>query len=211
MFRIFAIGIDVLSAAIILVPAFILLNITLFHEKCRSRQLLYMLFALYLSAIFSATGIPSIASPTVDPSFNLIPVIDIANSPFEYLKNTLLNILLFVPLGFFLPLLWKEFQSLKRTVLCGLCLSLGIEILQIFTFRLTDIDDLITNTLGTLFGFFAAGLFLHITDGNFNKKDKKSEQELMLIICLVFLVCFMVSPFISDHIWALICNTENKR
>lgn len=143
MFRIFAIGIDVLSAAIILVPIFILLNITLFHEKSRSRQLLYMLFALSLSAIFSVTGIPSIASPPVDPSFNLIPVIDIANSPFEYLKNTLLNILLFVPLGFFLPLLWKEFQSLKRTVLCGLRLSLGIEILQIFTFRLTDIDDLI--------------------------------------------------------------------
>lgn len=211
MFRIFAIGIDVFSAAIILVPAFILLNITLFHEKSRSRQLLYMLFALYLSAIFSATGIPSIASPTVDPSFNLIPVIDIVNSPFEYLKNTLLNILLFVPLGFFLPLLWEEFQSLKCTVLCGFFLSLGIEILQIFTFRLTDIDDLITNTLGTLFGFFAAGLFLHITDGNFNKKDKKSEQELMLIIVLVFLVCFMVSPFISDHFWALMYNTGNKR
>lgn len=68
-----------------------------------------------------------------------------------------------------------------------------------------------SSCVGTLFGFFAAGLFLHITDGNFNKKDKKSEQELMLIIGLVFLVCFMVSPFISDHIWALICNTENKR
>lgn len=201
MFRIFAIGIDVLSAAIILIPAFILLSITLFHEKSRSRQLLYALFASYLSAIFSATGIPSIASLTVDPSFNLIPVIDIVNSPLNYLKNTLLNILLFVPLGFLLPLLWKEFQSLKCTVMSGFCLSMGIEILQIFTFRLTDIDDLITNTLGTLFGFFIAGFLLRIPNMNFTQKDKRGKSELMLIIVVVFLVCFTIQPFISGYLW----------
>lgn len=209
MFRFPAICIDIFSAAIIIVPASVLLNLVLFHENSRSRQLLYILFALYLSAIFSSTGIPTIASLTIDLSFNLIPVIDIVNSPLNYLKNTVLNILLFVPLGFFLPLLWRDFQTLKRTVLCGLCLSLGIEILQIFTFRLTDIDDLLTNTPGTLLGYFTVSFFLHITNGNFQQTNKESKKELTLIIGLVFIVCFAIQPFITNQCWALIYRYRN--
>lgn len=203
MFRIFAIGIDVLSAAVILIPAFILLRITLLREKKHTEQLRYLLFALYLSAVFSATGIPTLTSWTIDPHFNLIPFIDAADSPLNYIKNSLLNILLFVPLGFFLPLLWKEFQALRHTVICGFCLSLGIEILQIFTFRLTDIDDLITNTLGALLGFFIARLFF-TSDTAFAQKSGHDKAELLLTVGVVLLIWFVFQPFIADHFWGLI-------
>lgn len=39
-------------------------------------------------------------------------------------------------------------QKYDETVGLGLMTSLGIEILQIFTFRATDINDVITNVAG---------------------------------------------------------------
>ena len=106
-------------------------------------------------AVFSAVGIPDIRSLVFDPSLNIIPIIDITNSPISYIRNELLNILLFVPLGIFLPVIWsQDLFTLKRTVVFGLGLSFLIEVSQLFTFRLTDIDDIITNVLGTALGYY---------------------------------------------------------
>ena len=69
--------------------------------------------------------------------------------PFIYmlsdLVNACLNVLLFVPFGFFLPMLWKEFRSIKSVALAGIVATSFIEISQLFTGRATDIDDIITN------------------------------------------------------------------
>ncbi len=67
------------------------------------------------------------------------------------------NVLLFIPYGFFacLAFRWK-----KRLLCCGFlgaCTSLGIECLQLITRRgYFQIDDILTNILGTLIGW---GLF----------------------------------------------------
>ena len=118
------------------------------------------IFAFYSMAVFSAVGIPTAYTLRVEFSFNLIPLIDISSSPVEYIKNTILNILLFIPMGFLLPAIWKEYRPIKKTVLMGLSVSVIIELLQIFTFRLTDIDDLITNTLGTFLGYYCGKMLL---------------------------------------------------
>lgn len=55
--------------------------------------------------------------------------------------------------GFMLPLLWGKFENLKHTVLTCFFISLAIEIIQLFTGRSTDIDDILLNTLGGLLGF----------------------------------------------------------
>lgn len=203
MFRILSISIDLISSAIIILPAFLLLNRTLLHEKSQLRRALYVLLALYLSAVFSVTGIPSLTSLHLNPSFNLIPLIDIRNSPVDYIKNTLLNILLFIPFGFFLPLLWEEFRQLKSCIICGFCLSLGIEVLQIFTFRLTDIDDLITNTLGTLLGFFLSKLFARISVIPGSQDTGQGKVTLLLITGTIFVLHFTILPFLSGWFWEL--------
>ena len=67
----------------------------------------------------------------------------------------ILNIFLFIPLGFLCPFISKSYQSVKGTFLIGCGLSLSIEIVQLFTqYRATDIDDLITNIIGALVGYF---------------------------------------------------------
>ena len=119
------------------------------------------------------------------------------------MKNTLLNILLFVPLGFLLPAIWEEYDSLKKVLLIGLGLSFMIEILQIFTFRLTDIDDLITNTAGAILGY----CLLNVLYKKFPWKSSRQLQtsgrkyEPFLVCGVVFLLIFTVQPLISGALW----------
>ena len=62
------------------------------------------------------------------------------------------NIVMFVPFGFFPALLWRGFDW-KRALLTGGCITLSIEICQLFVGRTFDIDDLMLNTLGVFCGF----------------------------------------------------------
>lgn len=75
--------------------------------------------------------------------------------------NVLLNIALFVPLGFLLPLLSKPFRKWYAALGAGFSVSLLIELSQFFTGRgMCDVDDLFTNTLGAMLGWCAAMLVL---------------------------------------------------
>ncbi len=203
MVRLLSISIDIISVIFVLLPVMILMNIIFFKKQGFKKKTLVILFAIYLSAVFSAVGVPAVNSLRVDLSFQLIPFIDIINSPVQYVKNTILNIILFVPLGFFLPAIWKEYASLKKTGFIGLGLSVIIEILQIFTFRLTDIDDLITNTIGTVLGYclfkrFSGKLRLR---SSAEREDIFAKYEPFIITVIVFLIMFTVQPLISGAIW----------
>lgn len=75
-------------------------------------------------------------------------------------KNVGGNIVMFMPLGFFLSLLWKRFRNIKNILLVGLLTSITIESLQFLqllfglnVIRIVDVDDLICNVLGALLGF----------------------------------------------------------
>ena len=68
----------------------------------------------------------------------------------------LLNLLLFVPLGVLLPLLWNNHGALQNVV-CGFLLSMLIECSQLFNHRASDINDLLMNTIGICLGY---GIFL---------------------------------------------------
>ena len=67
--------------------------------------------------------------------------------------NLAANLLLFSPLGFFLPAIGDKFTSFKRTILAGLSIVVLIETIQFFIGRSTDIDDVILNTVGIAVGY----------------------------------------------------------
>lgn len=70
------------------------------------------------------------------------------------LYNVLGNILLFIPLGFCIPLFFYKKNKLTKVILYGFTTSLTIELLQLFTpYNFTDIDDIIFNTFGAVLGF----------------------------------------------------------
>lgn len=205
MVRLLSIGIGVSSTALVLLPVMILLRVTMFRQYPGKKSALVFLYAVYLSGVFTAVGIPSVNNLTVHAEFNWIPVVDIVNSPAEYVKNTVLNVILFIPLGFFLPAIWDRYRSLKRTSLIGLGLSFVIESLQIFTFRLTDIDDLITNTIGTILGYY---LFKYLSGRiQWNVSDSRGKYEPFAVCGIVFLVMFLIQPFLSGWMWEYVLSS----
>lgn len=67
-----------------------------------------------------------------------------------FLINIVGNIVLFIPIGILIPILWKIKD--RYVILIGFLISLSIEITQLFLDRVTDVDDLILNTLGVIIG-----------------------------------------------------------
>ena len=211
MTRLYFIGMDVLCAAVFVVPIALLLNVTLLKRHGFRWKALFLMLGLYLAAVFSAVGLPDAASLTVEFRINAIPLIDIVSDPAGYVKNTVLNILLFLPLGFLLPFLWKRFESAKTIFLTGLLFSAGIEFLQIFTWRLTDVDDLITNSLGALLGYLLFRIVPGKRKGRISETSAASVDpghhiaserfEFPVLLTVVFLGMFFLQPIVFNTAW----------
>ncbi len=133
---------------------------------------LLLLSALYIAVIIYFTTVRGARYGLGGVSFKFpLPFLK-ALLNFHYgltANRSLLNILLFVPFGFFTPVFFyyiipeSKFNSLKDgpfikpvyTVILGFLLSLIIETVQlVFSIGVFEIDDLIKNTLGALLGFF---------------------------------------------------------
>ena len=66
------------------------------------------------------------------------------------------NIIMFIPLGVLLPILFRKFRNGWVCVLTGFICSCSIEILQHITQTgYLQLDDVVTNTTGTLLGWLA--------------------------------------------------------
>ena len=90
------------------------------------------------------------------PRINLIPFVYLFDYPTmkEALINVIGNTLMFLPLGIVWPAVFKQLDTHWKAILAGIGTSLVIEILQLpFYSRLSDIDDLILNSLGYLMGY----------------------------------------------------------
>jgi len=189
MTRILAMCLDAAIAAVILVPLFLLLNKHYFRNNMRT--VFYTLFAVYLSGMFAVVGLPDIRYVRFDPNYNIIPFAYM----FSDFTNSALNVLLFFPLGCFLPVFWKRYEKMHSTVLFGLSVSLLIEVLQIFTYRASDINDLMTNTAGTFLGW----CFAKIMQRTWIKFIPSENHRELYVICLsAFAVMFFFQPFLAN-------------
>ena len=75
----------------------------------------------------------------------------------EFVVNFIGNIVAFMPMGLIPPLILGRRTKLWHVALFGLSLSLAIEGGQYLSGRrVTDVDDLILNTLGSLLGYLFA-------------------------------------------------------
>ena len=73
------------------------------------------------------------------------------------------NVLLFVPFGAILPVLHRNFRRFPVTLLCGILLSVSVEIIQYISCRGScDVDDVLLNTLGCAAGYVIFALIKHL-------------------------------------------------
>ena len=195
--------IDIMSGAVIALPL-----TWLFLAYCktlsRSRFLWASLFTLYLCAMFDRVGIPAIQYCTWHPAVNLIPFTDEKN--LRFFLQVGLNAVLFLPFGFLLPVLWRKCRSWKSTVAAGFLTSLGIEILQLFCYRATDVDDLIMNTLGTFLGYIIAWACFHkkwMEDRGTETYRINAWASLVISILIPLLVIIFVRTLVCGWIYSM--------
>ena len=188
MYRIYSTGIETAAASMILIPILFLYQIFIFHNIKKTAA--YIILILYLTAMCFLVGFPSAAGIKIGWSYNFIPLYGMLTD----ITNSCLNVLLFIPLGIFVPCLWPVYRSMIKTVGLGLMTSLGIEILQIFTFRATDINDLITNAAGTLAGYLIGRMIIKMIPQLDRLECRKG--ELYLLYGTVVMVMFFFQPFI---------------
>lgn len=164
-------------------------------------EVLLTVFILYLVGLASQTIIPSwdmgVVSATGEFYFNvnvtnalsqvnLIPFNTLLQYFYEVNVNvddwnevSILNIsantLLFAPLGFLVPLIWRKMDTLKKVFLVGLIVTVCIEFVQYFIGRSSDIDDVILNTLGVVIGYGFFSFLFWIYNKLFNNIISQKE------------------------------------
>lgn len=136
------------------------------------KRIWYVLFAIYCIAmaylLFGREEAP-VGIPYADQlrlRLNLIPFRTLrhqwkllfeADRPWlirHSLINLLGNIVLFIPLGIFLPMLWPRLQRLWKVLLAVAGIIALVEVVQVLTLLgRCDIDDLLLNLIGAAIGY----------------------------------------------------------
>lgn len=170
--------------ALILALAAIAIAYLLFKKKAGTEKkfpwgkiTLFLLFAGYLLIVIYATLLRDQGTFIRVYNLHLFRAWREAWNKFSVMNwaNVLLNVALFVPLGGLLPLLWKKCRKWYVTLPIGFGLSLAIELVQLaFCLGSCDVDDLFTNTLGAVIGYFCIMAFLSL----FNEKGHKAKPFL---------------------------------
>lgn len=152
-------------------------------------------FVFYLWLVLLMTGVGSLWDFVANGGF--VASVRHANFcwwPFGLgvVMTSLLNVLLFMPLGFLLPHIWVHWRNPIKVTLMGYLFSAAIELAQIPTNRAVDVEDLLMNTLGTFLGFlFWKGI------GNYLLQGRVSARVLLLSRSepLVYLMLAFFMPF----------------
>ncbi len=168
----------------------------IFRKKQNISHILSVyVLCFYFFAIISATGIGCTALSSFSPEIIWIPFRDLLHSP----RHMFLNVIAFVPFGIILPLLYGRYDNIKNIVIAGFLFSLCIELVQMFGWGVTEIDDLIANTLGVCVGylFYAWTKPVH---KNFGKRLRAVNVndfiEVLLLSALVFIIMAIIQPMI---------------
>ncbi|MCL2409580.1 MAG: VanZ family protein [Oscillospiraceae bacterium] len=86
---------------------------------------------------------------------NLIPFqwLQEVNVRREFVEFVIPNIMMFIPFGYFMPVVFQSMRKLYKTTCVAFILSLCVEFVQYFIGRSSNVDDLITNSLGGIIGY----------------------------------------------------------
>ena len=166
-------------------PFILLLLMRKIKSEKKRRQLLYMIFGVYILGNLYYTLLSREVMPAVRVRLVLLagyknafafdsgilgtlrqlfaegPAAGLAGihiESTESLKSVVLNILLYIPMGYLLPVLLPgraRGRWMWRVLLLGFAASLTTETIQLLLhLGWFDVDDLLNNTLGTLMGIW---------------------------------------------------------
>jgi glycopeptide antibiotics resistance protein len=155
---------------IISIPIYIILLLWFIFKRFHFKKIFIIsIFYFYLISLLAVTLFPIPIQWLQDiwiyyewNKNNFLPLSSIGNilwneylSLFQKMKQVLWNIIIFIPLWFFIPFFWKSKNSFQKIIYIGVLCSISIELLQYFIwfsigihYKITDVDDIILNTIG---------------------------------------------------------------
>lgn len=210
----------------VIIPCFIYQIITIKSKSLEDKTDLTShfiwayIFLFYIYLAIRVAGIGSIWD--IGQYGNIIRIEEINLVPFNSsgVITYILNIIMFMPLGFLLPLIWDQFRSLRKVFFVGLFFSLAIEFCQLFNHRATDIDDLMMNSLGAVLGYLIwlslinlvknasrSPIFVYMDKSNFKNKFSLYINKKTIYISnyepVIYLVLAILGEFLFFN-WMLI-------
>lgn len=158
------------------------------HKKVSvpiGRLLLYAVFIIYIVVVIGATMLRYRMYSTTGEMGEIYPLFYSYKEAWNHFsarewRNIILNIMMFVPFGFLLPLVSKKFQVFWKTYFAGFLFTFLIEMTQLLlNLGICELDDFMNNTVGAMIGYGFYRLFMFIV-----KKWKKQETKTLPTFCL---------------------------
>lgn len=165
---------------IISIPIYLILIIVLGVKKVKLNKIfLYSLFYFYIVSLLAVTLLPIpfqwlneiwIYKKDINNFVPFKSIIDImSNKQLDItikIKQIIWNIILFIPMWFFIPLIWENKRIFKKTLLIVILSTIWIELTQFFislliwfNYKITDVDDILLNSLWGIIGYFLYRMF----------------------------------------------------
>lgn len=122
--------------------------------------LAYVILLIYF--LFFAEEYGRVAEVEREYRYNLIPFVEIRRfwvyreqlGIFPVFTNIFGNIIGFIPMGYILPVIFRQMRNGVLITISGFGLSLCVEVIQLVTkVGSFDVDDMILNTLGAAVGY----------------------------------------------------------
>ncbi|OKZ38039.1 MAG: VanZ family protein [Eshraghiella crossota] len=166
-----------ISGYVFIVPVLLLYFLYL-KKSGRKQSFLHItavfVFCYYLFGILTVAGIGYTSTMSFSPKISLIPFLGMITGPID----TILNLILFVPLGVFLPFLYKRYHHIKTVALTGFLFS--------------------------CLGYWIYYLLSKALPNNFRKKlqseNVNGTVEVLLFVIYIFMVMVTVQPWVIHDV-----------
>lgn len=197
MNRLLIFGISLAYEALTTLLPFFLIFL-LFRNGQKKRGIVYpryhvpavLVFAVYVLGVYHFTGVGTLYDHKryifIPELINLVPF----SNEIDIVAYAL-NVVLFVPFGLLVPMIWQNMGKLRGVLLGAFGFTLLIEVSQLLNFRSTDIDDVILNVLGAAVGFGLYKLWDKITKSKY-RVNSPVTVELALCILISFVSRFFL-------------------
>lgn len=132
----------------------------------KHQKISWVFFLLYLALLvyflFFAESFGRTDPSRFGYAYNLVPFKEIMRfwiyreklGMYTVILNIAGNIAAFMPFGFFLPIISRKSRKWYNTTAIGFCFSFFVETIQlVFRVGSFDVDDIILNTTGAVFGY----------------------------------------------------------
>lgn len=153
------------------------------------KELLSFVFIIYVLCLFYVVTFQDVGWS----SSNFIPFKEMFRYSLGsrlFIKNVLGNIIMFAPYGFFASY-YLDLKKLRSILFLILLVSVSIETTQLIIGRVFDIDDIILNTVGGVFGFYFYRSLDTIHAHLPNVLKKPIVYNIMIIILTVLFMLYM--------------------